>query len=1174
MFGSRRDDDDKPSVDLTFQVTKFAVVNSDRVPRGLQSDLFAVRQNRTPPIAVSGTTRDGKAVVLYLTDFRPYFFVDCPPGLTNKDLGSLLTYLKDSTGTTIDGLRIEENVRTAAIGFRYEKERLLRIIMHVPGEVAKARRFWLVKNPRGFRWYDHQFGARVFEANVKFHMRCSADIGVCPYTWVTIKAGTYRIDTSDVCRRHCDYTAICNYRAVISHPTVGEFALHAPQCTLSVDIETPRKEPGFPTPDNDEIGEIAVLKYDGVNELNASQAVVLTTGTGNLKPELRLFEVRKYACEKDMLLGYCRLIRDLRPSNLITWNGDNFDNPFMFGRAEHNQIFDEFSMQGRSPMERVKLVENNFHSKGRGSLAGLNFQSDSSDSVDMLRYWTANFKEIEYRLNSVAEKHLGEKKDDLPHDQIWDHHHGTDEMQLKLWSYNYQDCVLPQRLNAKVAALLSMHEMCRVTGVQQVELITSGQQIKILSQFLRFEDDSGDKYRFPTFHREEDDKPKPWDLKAADGEEVDSRRAFEQSQFAPHEPKGIMHSKKAKAAKVGSEGATVLEPIKGFYKKPVTVLDFSSMYPNIIIQYNMCYTTLVQDHALQCPHGNDMLRGTEVITCGCVCETPLGHRFVTARVRRGVIPKILMRLLDWRIQAKGAMKAAAAANNKELYKIMDARQLALKISANSVYGFTGATVGMHPCLAISASVTAYGRTMIELVVKLLEAKYQGRICPDDKILSLVNFCLKVIYGDTDSVMTLSGCDNVEQAIAFGLHAAMFVNAIFTDLAILETERRAFLDEHLPGWPYTLQDAIVAHTDRIAPLLLKKHTSCNCILFEKVYFPYLLFNKKRYAGMFWTNAIKADKQSSSGIESSRRDNCLLVRNVQQQCLAILFGPSEDPEKAAFDYIQTELWKLVRGEVDLALLKLTRGLNKKPEEYKEQSRGNMPHLAVNEKRIERGQAPYQLGERVPFIWVHPDPLLWGHDSSKVKAVYRAEDYDYAVENNVRPDYSAYLRAFEKPTARTFDTISGEGFTNWALFRQLYIVVSTSDGALDKMDYFKPQEKLADDGAVMLPEPEVPTVKLVDYRKAVAEWKQRTGKKQTTLKAFFAPKPKVITPPPPAAAAATPSPPPFEFDPDWLPSLDSRPKRTLEEGSEPPAKVAAALVPSCICYADDDDEDSVPM
>jgi DNA polymerase delta subunit 1 len=44
-----------------------------------------------------------------------------------------------------------------------------------------------------------------------------------------------------------------------------------------------------------------------------------------------------------------------------------------------------------------------------------------------------------------------------------------------------------------------------------------------------------------------------------------------------------------------------------------------------------------------------------------------------------------------------------------LKNVLEGRQLALKISANSVYGFTGATVGQLPCLEISASVTAFGR---------------------------------------------------------------------------------------------------------------------------------------------------------------------------------------------------------------------------------------------------------------------------------------------------------------------------------------------------------------------------------------------------------------------------------------------------------------------------------
>ena len=50
--------------------------------------------------------------------------------------------------------------------------------------------------------------------------------------------------------------------------------------------------------------------------------------------------------------------------------------------------------------------------------------------------------------------------------------------------------------------------------------------------------------------------------------------------------------------------------------------------------------------------------------------------------------------------------------------MLNGRQLALKVSANSVYGFTGAVVGKLPCLQISASVTAYGRAMIEMTSKV------------------------------------------------------------------------------------------------------------------------------------------------------------------------------------------------------------------------------------------------------------------------------------------------------------------------------------------------------------------------------------------------------------------------------------------------------------------------
>jgi DNA polymerase delta subunit 1 len=58
-------------------------------------------------------------------------------------------------------------------------------------------------------------------------------------------------------------------------------------------------------------------------------------------------------------------------------------------------------------------------------------------------------------------------------------------------------------------------------------------------------------------------------------------------------------------------------------------------------------------------------------------------------------------------------------------KVLDGRQLALKLSANSVYGFTGASIGKLPCLEISQSVTAFGRQMIERSRQLVEDKFKS-----------------------------------------------------------------------------------------------------------------------------------------------------------------------------------------------------------------------------------------------------------------------------------------------------------------------------------------------------------------------------------------------------------------------------------------------------------------
>lgn len=105
--------------------------------------------------------------------------------------------------------------------------------------------------------------------------------------------------------------------------------------------------------------------------------------------------------------------------------------------------------------------------------------------------------------------------------------------------------------------------------------------------------------------------------------------------------------------------------------------------------HNLCYTTLLK-------------RDTEIklkIDSDDITVTPSDSKFVKATLRKGILPEILESLLSARKAAKAELKKETDPLKQ---KVLDGRQYALKVSANSVYGFTGAQMGKLPCLDISA----------------------------------------------------------------------------------------------------------------------------------------------------------------------------------------------------------------------------------------------------------------------------------------------------------------------------------------------------------------------------------------------------------------------------------------------------------------------------------------
>merc|ERR1719183_1353958 len=145
--------------------------------------------------------------------------------------------------------------------------------------------------------------------------------------------------------------------------------------------------------------------------------------------------------------------------------------------------------------------------------------------------------------------------------------------------------------------------------------------------------------------------------------------------------------------------------------------------------------------------------------------------FVDSSVRRGLLPSILEHLLAARKVAKKQL--AATPPDQELkQKVLHGRQLALKLSANSVYGFTGALNGPLPCLEVARSVTAYGREMIQATKKLVQSHFVQENGYANNA--------EVLYGDTDSVMVRFGSDDMslEEAIKLSKEAASVCSAAF------------------------------------------------------------------------------------------------------------------------------------------------------------------------------------------------------------------------------------------------------------------------------------------------------------------------------------------------------------------------------------------------------------
>ncbi|GAM19158.1 hypothetical protein SAMD00019534_023330 [Acytostelium subglobosum LB1] len=849
-----------------------------------------------PVIRLFGSTREGNSVLCKVHGFLPYFFIGCPPGFTHADCGQLLHDLNkkmvqvasQSNDSPNIVLGIELVLKKSIMGYNPNPPtEFIKITLAMPKYVTRCRE--ILENGIKYQFCLPNVNIRAYqtyESNIPFALRFLIDKQMPGCSWIELPAGSYHMSEKPVST--CQIEIDTSLDTLIAHQIQDEYADIAPFRVLSYDIECAGRKGFFPEPKKDPVIQIAnVVKIQGEKEPFIRNVFTLK-GCSSIVGA----HVLPHDTEEKMLKEWKKFVTKIDPDIIIGYNIMNFDFPYLIERARTLKISD-FPYLGRIKTTASKIKNSTFSSSNLGTRESKEISMPGRTQFDVMQAIQRDHKLSSYSLNNVSAHFLKEQKEDVHFSIISDLQNGTDDDRRRLAVYCLKDAMLPLKLLDKLMLLINYTEMSRVTGVPLSYLLGRGEGVKVLSQLYR--------------------------------------KAMIEDLILP------TYRVSSKGEKY--KGAIVIDPIEGFYDTPISTLDFTSLYPSIMIAHNLCYSTLLtQDDVKQLPKSDFTI-------------TPSGDAFMLPSKKRGLLPRILEDLLSARKKAKEELKVETDPFKKA---VLDGRQLALKISANSVYGFTGARVGKLPCIEISRSVTAFGREMLDTTKKFVEEKYT--------IANGFSHDAKIIYGDTDSVMVKFGVATVAEAMEMGRLAAREVTKVF-----------------------------------IRPINLD---------FEKVYYPYLLMKKKKYAGLFWTRPDKFDKMDVKGLENVRRDTCPLVRNVVSSILSMILIDKDI--KKAEEYTKSVISDLLQNRLDISMLVITKALSKT--EYK----GRVSHneLAQRMRARDPATAP-NLGDRVPYVITQ---------GTKGAPIYeRAEDPLYVLENNIQLDTKYYCeKQLKAPLMRIFEPL----------------------------------------------------------------------------------------------------------------------------------------------------------
>ena len=453
----------------------------------------------------------------------------------------------------------------------------------------------------------------------------------------------------------------------------------------TIDIEV-ACENGFPNPD---VADEELLSITVKNQQNKE---IVVFGLRDYKTNRKDVTYFKCETEKDLLYDFINFWRSNFPDIITGWNTEFFDIPYLVNRIKN--ILGEDDAKRLSPWGEVYSKE--VYQMGRTQMVYDIRGIAALDYFDLYRKFTYTNQES-YRLDHIAKVELGIQKDENPHETFRDWY--TKDYQSFI-DYNIKDVELVDALEDKMKLIELCLTMAYEAKVNYTDVLGS----------VRY-----------------------WDV-------LIHNYLMDKGIVIPQKKTTNKSSKYA--------GAYVKEPQVGMHKW-VLSFDLNSLYPHLIMQYNISPETMKSEKTVP-GMSVDKLLNKEVDTKALdnVTMTPNGALFNTKK--QGFLPEIMAKMYEDRVKYKQYMLEAKQnyVNTKDAKYVKQISkfnniQMAKKISLNSAYGAIGNNWFRYYSNTMAEAITTSGQLSIRWIEKKINQYMNDLFKTKDKDY--------VLASDTDSV---------------------------------------------------------------------------------------------------------------------------------------------------------------------------------------------------------------------------------------------------------------------------------------------------------------------------------------------------------------------------------------------------------------------------------------